>query len=169
MPKCPKCKVDIDQLNTFVQETNKYEVDLECCPRNIPAELRGKANYCLAGGPKTERHPGGSFCSYLEEVGKCKLVGDYVGLRWYFDQAMEGSATRTDFDCPKCDHNIFTFEGDDSYYTAVEEFLKGKLYTCDELCIRYTTKECVTQEGWTFCNKPDKYKEVGDLADSQRE
>ncbi len=45
------------------------------CPKDIPILLRGKANACLAGGPKTEEFPGGQFCSYLESVGKCKLEG----------------------------------------------------------------------------------------------
>ena len=43
------------------------------CPHDIPVHLRGKANVCLAGGPKTEEYPGGQFCSHLETVGKCKL------------------------------------------------------------------------------------------------
>jgi len=181
MPICPKCKEDIDHLHAFVKETNKYEIELESCHKNIPPHLRGMANACLMGGPKTEAYPDGTFCSYLgggyKEVSpgltvleprKCKLDGDYQGLNWGSLESMEGSATHMDFDCSKCEHTIFTFEGEEDY-TAVEEFLKGSLYTCDSLCIHYTTKECITQEGWTFCNKPDKYKEVGDVADSLAE
>lgn len=187
MPICPECKEDIDHLVAFVKETNRYRIDLESCPKNIPTHLRGMANACLMGGPKTDGNRTkmhGSFCSYLEEGGgykevapglsilstrECKLgAGDYQGLRWEFDQAVESSVTHTDFDCPECDGTIFTFEDEDDY-AAVEAFLKGRLYTCDELCIHYTTKECITQEGWTLCNKPDKYKEIGDVADSLAE
>ena len=175
MPICPECKEDIDHLVAF-KETNRYRIDLESCPKNIPVELRGKANYCLAGGP------GGSFCSYLEEGGYkevapglsvlqprgCKLDGDYQGLSWGRSEAMEGSATQTDFDCPECEGIVFTFE-DEEDYAAVEAFMKGNLYTCDSICIHYTTQDCITQEGWILCNKPDKYREVGDLADSLAE
>ncbi|GAG48052.1 unnamed protein product [marine sediment metagenome] len=129
MPTCPKCGKEINHLHAFVEETNKYEVQLEECHRAIPAPLRGKANACLAGGPKTEKYPGGQFCSYLESVGKCKLEGDYKGtLDWGSPEATEGSATHTDFNCPECDHTLFKFEGEDSYYTAVEEFLMGTLH-----------------------------------------
>ncbi len=43
------------------------------CPHGIPLHLQGKANACLAGGPKTEDYPGGQFCNYLESVGKCSI------------------------------------------------------------------------------------------------
>lgn len=60
------------------------------CPHGIPLHLRGKANACLAGGPKTEDYPGGQFCSYYEsgeykeespglsvlQPGKCKLESE---------------------------------------------------------------------------------------------
>ncbi len=60
------------------------------CPHNIPLHLRGKANACLAGGPKTEDYPGGQFCNYYErggykeespglsvlQPGKCKLESE---------------------------------------------------------------------------------------------
>ncbi len=49
------------------------QMEDEGCPHDVPVHLRGKANVCLAGGPKTEDYPGGQFCSHLETVGKCKL------------------------------------------------------------------------------------------------
>lgn len=128
MPTCTKCNTDITHLNAFVEETNKYEVELESCPREIPIPLRGKANACLAGGPVSEEYPGGSFCSYLERLGKCKLAdNEYQGLSWGRAEAMEGSATVINFNCPECDHTLFTFQGEDSYYTAVEEFLRDEV------------------------------------------
>ncbi len=128
MPTCPKCNADVDHLHAFVEETNKYEIELEECRHSVPKPLRGKANVCLAGGPKTEDYPGGQFCSYLETVGTCKLEGDYQGLNWGSPEAMEGSGKHTDFNCPECDHTLFSFEGEDSsHYTVVEEFLKGKV------------------------------------------
>ncbi len=69
--------------------------------------------------------------AFVEETNKYKVrleEGDYQGLDWGRSEAVEASATHTDFNCPECDHTLFKFEGEDSYYTAVEEFLKGTLH-----------------------------------------
>ena len=47
------------------------------------------------------------------------------GLNWGRAEPTEGSATHTEFCCPKCGKTIFDFEGEDANdYTIVEEFLK---------------------------------------------
>lgn len=107
MPKCPKCKADIDHLHAYAKETNKYEVYLEGCPSDIPVPLRGKSNACLMGGPKTEDYPGGQFCSHLEKVGKCKIEGDYTGLDWSNTGPTDSSADYTEFCCPECEETLY--------------------------------------------------------------
>jgi len=43
-----------------------------------------------------------------------------------------------------------------------------KIYKCDSLCIRYMNKDCITEDenGDGNCDRPDEYREVGDLADA---
>uniref|UniRef100_A0A6M3M3M9 Uncharacterized protein n=1 Tax=viral metagenome TaxID=1070528 RepID=A0A6M3M3M9_9ZZZZ len=42
------------------------------------------------------------------------------------------------------------------------------IYKCDSLCIHYMNKDCITEEneGDGNCDRPDEYREVGDLADA---
>lgn len=40
---------------------------------------------------------------------------------------------------------------------------------CDELCIRYTKKECITEREDELCDQTDMYMEVGDFSDRLRE
>jgi len=37
---------------------------------------------------------------------------------------------------------------------------------CDELCIRYVRKECITMRKDDICDEPDMYREVGDVIDA---
>jgi len=52
------------------------KAEVKTCPKGILRELAGKANKCLAGGPKTEEYPGGQFCEFL-----CKVGSIPVGVR----------------------------------------------------------------------------------------
>lgn len=46
-----------------------------------------------------------------------------------------------------------------------------KIYKCDALCIRYMNKDCITEDedGDGNCDRPDEYREVGDVADSLKQ
>lgn len=39
-------------------------------------------------------------------------------------------------------------------------------HDCDELCIRYVDKECITKRKDDICDQPDMYREVGDMIDA---
>lgn len=41
-------------------------------------------------------------------------------------------------------------------------------YKCDSLCIHYMNRDCITEEdeGEGLCDQPEKYKEIGDVADA---
>ena len=39
-------------------------------------------------------------------------------------------------------------------------------YKCDSLCIHYMEKDCHTEDENGMCDQPDKYREVGDVADA---
>ena len=43
------------------------------------------------------------------------------------------------------------------------------VYKCDSLCIHYINKECVTFSVDGNCDHPDKYREVGDVADALKD
>ena len=49
----------------------------------------------------------------------------------------------------------------------VELYFK-KSYKCDSLCIRFMNKDCITEDedGDGNCDRPDEYREVGDVADA---
>ena len=45
-----------------------------------------------------------------------------------------------------------------------------KRYKCDSLCIHYMDKDCITEDEKTgLCDRPDEYREVGDVADAMND
>lgn len=40
---------------------------------------------------------------------------------------------------------------------------------CDSLCIRFMNKDCCTEREDGICDRPDEYREIGDVADALNE
>lgn len=79
MAKCPKCKTEIDSLEAYCMEENRYNVHLP----------KGKQT-----------------------------------LDWSRSEPVEGSCTKTEFQCPICDEVLFKIEGSSSQPKKVIAFLK---------------------------------------------
>lgn len=47
-------------------------------------------------------------------------------LDWSSSEIVEGSCTKTEFECPVCDETLFTVEGSDSQPKEVIAFLRGE-------------------------------------------
>lgn len=90
---------------------------------------------------------------------------DSYSLGYDYQQAVSGSVTGTDFMCPECEQSIYLIEDEDTQPELVIRFLKGEVFPCNSLCIHYVKKECIT-EVLPLCDKPDDYKEVGDVIDN---
>jgi len=60
-----------------------------------------------------------------------RYVVDVVkdSLQWSASEAVEGSATKTDFNCPECDETLFTDRDGGSNPQVVFDFLKGVTMT----------------------------------------
>lgn len=40
-----------------------------------------------------------------------------------------------------------------------------KSYKCDSSCIHHVNKDCITEDEDGLCDRPDEYKEIGDVAE----
>jgi hypothetical protein len=86
------------------------------CPKN---EDCGHIDHLHAFAEETNKYE-----IYLEE--NLFPESGHTGLNWSRPTPMEGSATRTVFNCPKCEDTIFEFEGEDAEnWAVVELFLKS--------------------------------------------
>lgn len=193
IPRCPHCNDDARQLNAYVLEENKYTVELVEYRKRSPALDYGPSDVMEGTMVRTVfscRNCGEMIFTVRGDDSEPPVVLDFfkgVGMTWVQDIGVKGMVPETLSDHLRVAMEHFNKRSgpEGSYYAEGFPRKAGVigiyfvdptssvpgmtpvegLFACDSLCIRFMEKECMIGDN-KMCIYPDRYREVGDVADA---